>query len=1130
MVRNGMMTSLGRKRRQVERDDEVDGADSTSDIEEVDLDGGDVNGGLNVDDGMEVEEVEIVEVEPSTKRRRDLRGKRGLSLGAGAARSTGRSGGPITGRIGRTLNEYQGFKKGNIVRLVMKNFLTFSNVALTPGPKMNLILGPNGTGKSTIVNAICIVFGGSLKLLGRNPNLASYIRHGERVAKLEVHVYDPEARSGVRKICREINSAGKTTCYLEGERVIKKRVDELGKRYDIQLDNLCQFMPQEKISSFSTLRPCDLMSMTVRALGGTKKLEEYNDLITSFLTASSDNNLVDERRKGLEVLVKKNQAVQHEVEAYQDQKKIRERIKNMERFRYWVEAMELNADTEEAKEAFASGKSEVDAKIAELSAKQGPLLKLQREKASVTASYKAGCARVTSADEDLQKHLHEFEQSTTKIKLEKKELENLDKDHEVLAKKLKFAELQVQKARDELAEQRDTAELDREAQEYRENKRTIKKTQSSLSAQIADEQANISEIGRKINSLQATIKELKDVKSRRLQRLDREYPGLAKCYWWIRKNADQFRGPVHGPVFLEMNVETMYHARVLDQAVPRWLMAAFVVENEEDHKRIINYGKLSEGGAKPHVISVNRNRGSQGGFRSPAPITHLSQLGIYTYATEIYSAIDPIKEALNIHVGLYSIAVGDRRSLHNTQALIDQRVLDRWFTPESMYNVVSSRYDRNSRSTKISNLRDRPSYLRPEAGGDESGQIAGLQRQLQMEEGNLEQALAKLEELKNRHASFEPQIRNMEAELYKLTNEKRKIESAKYKLEQQIRNLKFVQESIENDDVDARKEQLRQKIAMIESKAPKMLLSVVKGVKRLKDLIAKVDALVVTKCQVDNKYEKENKCKSDTDEAIRELQEGLLRQKNNVKALKAQAKAKAAEATTHLDFAKLKEKEFQELPRSLEELDDLIVADRARAQARSGATRDVVENYERRLKQIETLENQLAEDVDRCRQKRENLHRRKDEFVKWLNDKVKAMSKTFTRLYKNLECSGDLVLRNAESMGETYVDIMVAYREDEKMRPLNKSVHSGGERMVATMLYHFAMQSLTKAPFRVIDEMNQGMDSDNERKILAIMMKDAENDEVDAPQSFLITPKLLLDLPFNASTVSHVIINGNMKC
>lgn len=44
---------------------------------------------------------------------------------------------------------------------------TFGEVELYPGANLNLILGPNGTGKSTIVSAIVLGLGGHPKVIGR---------------------------------------------------------------------------------------------------------------------------------------------------------------------------------------------------------------------------------------------------------------------------------------------------------------------------------------------------------------------------------------------------------------------------------------------------------------------------------------------------------------------------------------------------------------------------------------------------------------------------------------------------------------------------------------------------------------------------------------------------------------------------------------------------------------------------------------------------------------------------------------------------------------------------------------------------------------------------------------------------
>lgn len=48
---------------------------------------------------------------------------------------------------------------GSIVRAALKNFVTYTSVEFHPGPSLNMVIGPNGTGKSTLVCAICLGLG-----------------------------------------------------------------------------------------------------------------------------------------------------------------------------------------------------------------------------------------------------------------------------------------------------------------------------------------------------------------------------------------------------------------------------------------------------------------------------------------------------------------------------------------------------------------------------------------------------------------------------------------------------------------------------------------------------------------------------------------------------------------------------------------------------------------------------------------------------------------------------------------------------------------------------------------------------------------------------------------------------------
>jgi hypothetical protein len=62
--------------------------------------------------------------------------------------------------------------------------------------------------------------------------------------------------------------------------------------------------------------------------------------------------------------------------------------------------------------------------------------------------------------------------------------------------------------------------------------------------------------------------------------------------------------------------------------------------------------------------------------------------------------------------------------------------------------------------------------------------------------------------------------------------------------------------------------------------------------------------------------------------------------------------------------------------------------------------------------------------------------------------------------------------------------------ESEPLSVLDNHRQSGGERAVSTIFYLMALQSLARAPFRLVDEINQGMDPRNERYVYDFLQFD----------------------------------------
>lgn len=107
------------------------------------------------------------------------------------------------------------YPPGSILRVSLKNFVTYTNAEFFPGPNMNLVIGPNGSGKSTIVCAICLGLGYPPTVLGRATATGDYVQHGKDSAEIEIELADENNKSITirRKLLRDKNLS---TYYING--------------------------------------------------------------------------------------------------------------------------------------------------------------------------------------------------------------------------------------------------------------------------------------------------------------------------------------------------------------------------------------------------------------------------------------------------------------------------------------------------------------------------------------------------------------------------------------------------------------------------------------------------------------------------------------------------------------------------------------------------------------------------------------------------------------------------------------------------------------------------------------------------------------------------------------------------
>lgn len=217
--------------------------------------------------------------------------------------------------------------------LIFFFFRTYDSASIKPGRFLNVIIGPNGTGKSTIVCAIVIGLGGKLSIIGRAKDVGDYVKTGKEEAKIEITL---KLEDRYTKICRNFDRQSSTTWQIDGKNVSHKAVDAFIKNLNIQMDNLCQFLPQEKVQEFSNLSPEHLLVETLRSASDPKMLETLAKLKELRNKHKEIEHTIQVKNNTLTQEQAKHDNLKDIVGNIKEKKKMQKTVKNLIQKKAWM--------------------------------------------------------------------------------------------------------------------------------------------------------------------------------------------------------------------------------------------------------------------------------------------------------------------------------------------------------------------------------------------------------------------------------------------------------------------------------------------------------------------------------------------------------------------------------------------------------------------------------------------------------------------------------------------------------------------------------------------------------------------------------------------------------------------------
>lgn len=454
-----------------------------------------------------------------------------------------------------------------------------------------MVVGPNGTGKSTILCAICLGLGGSPPLLGRADNATLFIKHEKDKATIEIELA-PFPGKPVHVLKRVIDSgkggeSGKghaSTFYINNHKSTIKGVKELvTNTYKINIDNLCTFLPQDKVGNFSGFDKQALLAETEKSLSADL-YETHQLMIEMEQQVKSSGNDVQSVQDALADLIKQNEKLERDKELMEERAAAQERMELLEKKRNWLifegereRAKELKGKkvrflcltfcssdamctyvcvacivcsptciiTVKTQEELKKAKKEADKAIKPLQEKHA---KVEGEVAQIISRSSALEKKVKETRKQFDDSLKKSETMQDAMDEEMNSLESMDAAQ-------RLAEKQVEKERRRLKEiEADGAdfppmdEVDKAFNEASAEIRAIKSKIDGVRRKHQNLNTKIEEEEEKKKDAEQRLNRVKDEKTIRMQALFGANKNVKVIYDFVNQNRKIFRRPVWGPI------------------------------------------------------------------------------------------------------------------------------------------------------------------------------------------------------------------------------------------------------------------------------------------------------------------------------------------------------------------------------------------------------------------------------------------------------------------------------------------------------------------------------------------------------------------------------------------------------
>ena len=845
-------------------------------------------------------------------------------------------------------------KKGSIVRVTLHNFITYTDSTFYPGPLLNIVIGPNGSGKSSIVCGLVLGLGGSPKLLGRAKQIGEFVKHGFNDGWVELELAVANKNGNNVTIRRMINKQNGSDWLLDGKAVNKTVIHDFIKSLNVQIDNVCQFLPQDKVVTFAKLDQYDLLKETEKAVGPPKMVEYHEKLIKTHSSRYENQLEIRNKEKHLADLKQKNELLERDVNRLRERELLLKQVSLMKKKRPWIEYKQQKVQLSEVEKEFKKARKELDEKEKSIQPTLKKIEKIQEEVKIMEENrtkFQSALKSLDSERRNLGKQQEHYSDEYIKVK---KSLESLRRRHDDRMKQAQQIQMNIQALQDNLAALPDPEDNRAEEARIRSIYEQKRNEQTEIKDQISTIQYQAMRLQEQLKKCTNDVTRLNNLQEAKLNELRKHHSDVYNARVWIQEQTVKgtFKQKVYGPLLMEITVADEYYARCIETQCPSWLLEAFLCQNSDDFDIIMDnlYSR------QKLQINVVRTDTINPNLANAHPLQNdlRQRCGLLGWVGDFVECDKIVKVCLAANAGINSAVIGDQNTIRCIKEVLEiSGGFSRVYTPESVYTTTQSRYGNRAKSTRVFNLKTSAKLIT----GIDSKKIEAIQNEI----GRLKHELKGFDSQKRELEQKDQQLANEMQHLISQRDALHQVQRKKNDLEKRIaENKRQYQELQQEEDITTQETKLKQALKKNAMHQAKLLIEMKNTTKKLTDLALRNDFNILSRTEKRVELQHlqiERQQFEDQTKRLKNNCRDLENQLNNMKR-----KAKAAYDKAH-DIAPITKDEelkkiFETFPDDLDELDLKITETEERAKINDRNPK-IIQDFENRRQEVNFLSSFL---------------------------------------------------------------------------------------------------------------------------------------------------------------------------